>query len=238
MEERNQTKNNTRGDEISFHDPRARFRTAVQGVATGRSRSSVTADETTTILSRPEKGNTRSPPGAPDWHAFCRARLGVALSIGRLSEMRTRETVAMSTSSTIQAHISYELLDQRQPNVVVIDFVSRTISDPSHAHEMGEQLDWLIRPELPLNYVIDLKNVRSLGSTAFGQLCAFARRVRWWGGKVRVCELHPSLQLGAALIGLERYAEFSSTRQAAIQEARKSARQREEEAVSNPVFWS
>jgi anti-anti-sigma factor len=144
----------------------------------------------------------------------------------------------MSTPATIQAHIGYELLDQRQPNVVVVDFLSRTISDPTHSHELGEQLDWLIRPELPLNYIIDLKNVRSMGSTAFGELCAFARRVGWWGGKVRVCELHPSLQLGAALIGLEQYAEFFPTRQAAIQEARKSAKQREDETMGIPVFWS
>jgi anti-anti-sigma regulatory factor len=144
----------------------------------------------------------------------------------------------MLAPSTIQAHIGYELLDQRQPNVVMIDFVSRTISDPIHAHELGEQLDWLIRPELPLNYVIDMKNVKALGSTAFGELCAFARRVQWWGGRVRVCELHPSLHLGAALIGLEQYAEFSPTRQSAIQEARKAAEQSEEKTVDYPVFWS
>jgi anti-anti-sigma regulatory factor len=144
----------------------------------------------------------------------------------------------MSTPPIIQAHISYELLDQRQANVVVIDFESRSISDPVHAHELGEQLDWLIRPELPLNYVIDMKGVRALGSTAFGELCAFARRVRWWGGKVRVCNMHDTLQFGAALIGLEQYADFSPNRQAAIQEARHAAMRGETEITDLPIFWS
>src|SRR5260370_21099395 len=118
----------------------------------------------------------------------------------------------MSATLTDQAHIDYELIEGWEPAVVVIGFVSRAISDPVHAHELGEQLDSLIRSELPLNFVIDLKNVESLGSTAFGEIRAFARRVRWWGGSVRICNIHDSLRLGAALIGLDEYAEFSSNR--------------------------
>lgn len=144
----------------------------------------------------------------------------------------------MLSTSTIQAHIDYELVDGWEPTVVVIGFVSRTISDPVHAHELGEQLDSLIRAELPLNFVIDFKNVESLGSTAFGEICAFARRVRWWGGSVRICNLHDSLQLGAALIGLEDHAEFAPSRQSAIHEARKSARRGEVDAVYYPASWN
>src|SRR5690349_20487300 len=105
----------------------------------------------------------------------------------------------MSATSTTQAHIDYELIDGWVPKVVVIGFVTRTISDPDHAHELGQQLDSLICSELPLNSVIDFDHVESLGRTAFSEICAFARRVRWWGGSVRVCYLHDSLQLGVAL---------------------------------------
>src|SRR5262245_46408251 len=80
---------------------------------------------------------------------------------------RKQEIESMSTTSTIQAHISYELMDEEEPEVVVIEFLSRAISDPVHAHELGEQLDSLIRSELPLSFVIDFKNVKALGSTAF-----------------------------------------------------------------------
>jgi anti-anti-sigma regulatory factor len=120
----------------------------------------------------------------------------------------------------------------------VIGFVTHTISDPDHAHELGEQLDSLIRSELPLNFVIDFKNVEALGCTAFGEICAFARRVRWWGGSVRICNLHDSLQLGAALIGLDEHAEFAASRQAAIQAARKSAKRAETDTVYYPASWN
>jgi anti-anti-sigma regulatory factor len=144
----------------------------------------------------------------------------------------------MSTTSATQAHIDYELVDGWEPNVVVIGFLSRTISDPDHAHELGEQLDSLICSELPLNFVIDFKNVVALGCTAFGEICAFARRVRWWGGSVRICNMHDSLQLGASLIGLEEHAEFTTSRQAAIQEARKSAERSESDTVFYPASWN
>ena len=144
----------------------------------------------------------------------------------------------MSATSTTQAHIDYELVDGWEPKVVVIGFVDRAVSDPVHAHELGEQLDSLIRSDLPLNFVIDFKNAKSLGSTAFGEIHAFARRVRWWGGSVRICNLHDSLQLGAALIGLDEYAEFSPSRQSAIQEARKSAKRGEAETVFYPASWN
>jgi anti-anti-sigma factor len=149
-----------------------------------------------------------------------------------------QEIESMSTASTTQAHIDYELVDGWEPKVVVIGFVTRTISDPDHAHELGEQLDSLIRAELPLNFVIDFKNVESLGSTAFGEIRAFARRVRWWGGSVRICNLHDSLQLGAAMIGLDEYAEFSRSRQTAIHEARKSANRTDSDIVYYPASWN
>ena len=41
----------------------------------------------------------------------------------------------MSGNSTIHAHIAYELIDEAEPKVVVIEFLSRAITDPSHAHE-------------------------------------------------------------------------------------------------------
>ena len=144
----------------------------------------------------------------------------------------------MSATSTAQAHIDYELIDGWEPTVVVIGFVDREISDPDHAHELGEQLDSLIRSELPLNFVIDFKNVKSLGSTAFGEIRAFARRVRWWGGSVRICNLQDSLQLGAALIGLDEYAEFSPSLHTAIQEARKSVKRNESDIVYYPASWN
>ena len=124
----------------------------------------------------------------------------------------------MSTIAIVQAHIAYELIDEKDPEVVVIEFLSQEIASPLHALDLGRQLNSLIRPELPRNYVIDFANVRSLGSTAFGEVANFVRRV----GRVRMCNLDHTLRLGAALIGLEGIVEFADSRGAAIRAAKRS----------------
>jgi anti-anti-sigma regulatory factor len=142
--------------------------------------------------------------------------------------------VSMSTTATMQAHIAYEVIEDTDPRVVAIEFLSREIADPSHARQLGEQLDWLIRSDLPRNFVLDFKNVRSLGSTAFGEIANFIRKA----GQVRVCNLHETLQLGAALIGLSDFAEFAVSRRKAIDAARHAAEQGEKETAEYPNFVS
>jgi anti-sigma B factor antagonist len=129
----------------------------------------------------------------------------------------------MSDTSTIHAHIAYELVDETEPKVVVIEFLSRAIADPSHARELGDQLRSLIRPDLPRQYVIDFKGVRTLGSTSFGEIASFVRDVRQAGGQVKVCGLDPMVRLGATLIGLDDRVEFAASRQAAIDACREPA---------------
>ncbi len=140
----------------------------------------------------------------------------------------------MSTIANVQAHIAYELIDDSAPEVVVVEFLSPEITSSVHALELGEQLNSLIRPELPRNYVIDFANVRSLGSTAFGEIANFVRRV----GRVRVCHLANQLQLGATLIGLDDWVEFADSRKAAIRDAIEDARRGEQETVDYPQLVS
>ena len=72
----------------------------------------------------------------------------------------------MSHDAMVQAHIAYELVDERNPDVMVIAFRTAEIVDSGTAHELSEQLDALIRPDLPRYYVIDFGNARSLSSGA------------------------------------------------------------------------
>ena len=137
----------------------------------------------------------------------------------------------MPTTTTTQAHIAYELIDEDNPEVVAIEFLSHDITSPLHAYELGEQLDSLIRPGLPRYFVIDFGNVRSLGSTAFGAIVAFVRRV----GRVWVCNMQETLRLGAALIGLDDHAEFAANRQVAIRAAKREARRGQEDTVDYPA---
>jgi anti-anti-sigma regulatory factor len=138
----------------------------------------------------------------------------------------------MHPNTIPQVHITYELIDNDNPEVIAIEFLSHEITSPLHAYELGAQLNSLIRPGLPRNVVIDFGNVRSLGSTAFGEIVAFVRRVR----RVRVCNLQPTLRIGAALIGLDDHAEFAVNRQVAIRAARIEARQGEEDTVDDPAL--
>jgi anti-anti-sigma regulatory factor len=127
------------------------------------------------------------------------------------------------TTTMSQAHITYDLLDGMDAGVVVVVFETHDLTDPTHGLELGEQLDSLICPDLPLRFVIDFRDVRAMGSTAFCELATFARRVRWWGGQVAACDLDPELSLGAALSGLDDHVEFAGSLKAALAMARKDA---------------
>ena len=52
----------------------------------------------------------------------------------------------MSSTTTIHAHIAYELIDDTIPGVVAIEFLSQEIAGPHRACELLEELD-----SLPMN---------------------------------------------------------------------------------------
>ena len=136
----------------------------------------------------------------------------------------------MSIATATHAHIEYELIGEDQAEVVVIGFLSHEIVGPHQADELREQLDAMIRADWCGNYVIDFRNVWSLGSTAFAEIAGFVRRV--W--RVRLCNLDETLRLGAALIGLDEEVEMFDSRAAAIRAARRDARRGEEDTVDFP----
>jgi anti-anti-sigma regulatory factor len=139
----------------------------------------------------------------------------------------------MSTTTDVQAHIAYELIDDANPEVIVIEFLSGELAGSFQARELGEQLDSLIRPGLPKHFVIDFGNVRSFGSSAFGEIVSFARKVE----RLHVCNVPMNLRLGAALIGLDDCAEFAGSRWAAINAARRAAMCDVEDTVDYPASW-
>jgi anti-anti-sigma regulatory factor len=136
----------------------------------------------------------------------------------------------MSTATAIQAHITYDLIEDTSHQVVIIDFASHDIASPAHARELGEQLDSLIRPRSLQYFVIDFAAVRSLGNTAFSELVSFVRKAM----PVWVCNLDETLRLGASLSGLEDCAKFVANRHEAIKQAERTAREADEETVDYP----
>jgi anti-anti-sigma regulatory factor len=138
----------------------------------------------------------------------------------------------MSTATTLQAHIAYELIEDTNHDVVIIEFLSQEIAGSVHARELGEQLNSLIRPDSLQYFIIDFAKVRSLGSTAFGEIVSFVRKAT----PVWICNLDATLRLGASLIGLDDCAKFAANRRVAIKEAARTARADEEDTVDYPEW--
>src|SRR5262249_31679906 len=124
------------------------------------------------------------------------------------------------------------LIDDEHPQVTVIEFVRGDILGPNQAQELRDQLDWFVSAGLPRNIVLDFRNARTLGSSAFGVILKFVRRM----ASVRVCNMGYTLHLGSALIGLDDWVKFSPSREAAIEEAVNEARQCSEETADYPVL--
>jgi anti-anti-sigma regulatory factor len=114
------------------------------------------------------------------------------------------------------AHIAYTFEDDKNRTVVIVEFLSRAIADPSHAAELSRQLSDLIRPDLPLRYVLDFSGVRSLSSTAFGGLLSFILKVRHAGGHVAICNMDELIRFGADLVRMGDFAQFASDRKSAV----------------------
>ena len=131
----------------------------------------------------------------------------------------------MSVAAAMEAHIAYELIDDTNPDVVAIEFLHEEIVAPEEARELGQQLNSLVSPELPHEFVLDFGNVQALGSTAFDEIAAFARKV----GRLYLCNIPENLRLGSDLIGQDDCACFAANRQVAIDQARFAARHGEEE---------
>jgi hypothetical protein len=138
----------------------------------------------------------------------------------------------MLTETTTHAHIAYELIENSDHQVVVVEFLSDDFSSPGGARELGIQLQSLIRPHPPQYFVIDFAGVRAIGSTAFSEVLTFVHRAR----PVWICNLAEPLRLGASLIGLDSWARFAVDRHAAIRDAARTARWDEEDTVDYPAW--
>jgi anti-anti-sigma factor len=113
-------------------------------------------------------------------------------------------------------HIAYTFDERKHPRVVIVEFLSHAIADPTHGAELSNQLSALIRPDLPSCYVLDLEGVRSLSSTAFGALLSFILKVRHAEGQVAMCNVDEFVRVGAEILRIGDFARFASDRRSAI----------------------
>ena len=98
---------------------------------------------------------------------------------------------------TRTAHFDFTLIDEVDPEVVLVEILSHEITDPTHAAEFDHQLGLLIRREFPKNFVIDFHKLRSLSSSAFAVLFSFVLKIREAGGRVKICNMDEFIRFGA-----------------------------------------
>jgi anti-anti-sigma regulatory factor len=140
----------------------------------------------------------------------------------------------MASRSCVQAHIAYELIGELEAKVVVIEFLTRDIASPILARQLGEQLCSLIDRDTAQYFVLDFKNVRMIGSSGFAEIVSFVRKA----GRVGICNLPATLELGAAMIGLEDHAKLARDRQSAIDAGMRATDCRREAVVEMLNFVS
>ena len=94
------------------------------------------------------------------------------------------------------------LSDQDGIAVARVDVVE--IRHPTPAHEFAADVFALVDRDGYRKLLLDLGAVRYLSSTAFAVLLTLARRVQEAGGQLKICNLHPDVEVGANIIGLGR----------------------------------
>jgi stage II sporulation protein AA (anti-sigma F factor antagonist) len=78
------------------------------------------------------------------------------------------------------------------------------IRHPTPASELSADVFKLVDPGGIRKVLLNMREVRYLSSTAFASLLNLSRRVQGAGGILKICELHPDVQVGANIIGLGR----------------------------------
>ena len=137
----------------------------------------------------------------------------------------------MSIATANRAHITYEVIEDDNHQVVIVEFVHHDFAGPVHGQELGKQLQSLIRYQPPQYFVIDCAGVRALGSTAFSEIMSFVQKAR----PVWLCNLDGALRPAASLTGLGNWVRYAANRRAAIAEAERTARWDEQDTVDYPV---
>ena len=79
-------------------------------------------------------------------------------------------------------------------NVTIIRLLDRQVFDERVVREVGEQIqDALPSGPAPQRVILDFTGVEMISSSLLGKLILLMRRVETGGGKLRLCELSPTI---------------------------------------------
>lgn len=79
-------------------------------------------------------------------------------------------------------------------NVIILRLLDRMVFDEKDVREVGEQIQAAlpVGPE-PVRVIVDFTGVELISSSLLGKLILLMRRIENAGGKLRLCELSPTI---------------------------------------------
>lgn len=112
----------------------------------------------------------------------------------------------------VSTHFRY----RHKGQIAVIEVVGPEIRQPEPAMELGADLARFLQQERPKGVLVELGRVRYLCSTAFAVLIDAARKAAADGVPLKICGLHPDVEVGAKILGLSRLIETYDNEHAAL----------------------
>lgn len=98
--------------------------------------------------------------------------------------------------------------ETRQKGDVVVAYVDMPeIRHPTPAQEFGSDVYALVDRDGHSKILLDMGPVRYMSSTGFAVLVGLAKRLAEKGATIKICNLHPDVQIGANIIGLGQIVE-------------------------------
>lgn len=102
-------------------------------------------------------------------------------------------------------------------STLVVTFRDRLLFDDRTVREVSEQLNAALPNDgKPIRLVLDFTGVDLISSSLLGKLILLQRRVDGSGGKLRLCELSPTVQSVFKTSNLDRLFEIVRDRRAAL----------------------
>jgi anti-sigma B factor antagonist len=117
----------------------------------------------------------------------------------------------MPASSRIETH--------EEDGVLIVSFRDRLLFDDRTVREVSEQLGAAMPNDgRPIKLILDFSGVDLISSSLLGKLILLQRRVDGTGGRLRLCELSPTVQSVFRTSNLDRLFGIVRDRRAAVAE--------------------
>jgi anti-anti-sigma factor len=112
---------------------------------------------------------------------------------------------------------SYDFFDfEPVGNVACLRVAVKEIRHPQSAQQFGAEVRAAAQSLGLTRVLIDLGETEYLGSTAFATLLNLAKTMSEAGGVLKLCNLHPDVQVGAKILGLGHAVEIHPDRKSGL----------------------